>query len=405
MHVDIYSFQIMAARIRLFLYFATLALIVSPSPKWGAFSQRAKAFEALRSENLNANFSFLSPENPYSIYLPLIINEPIHNDEFAETALTALVSPGDKSLPVTSNAGFGVGDKVLINPGGSTAEEGVIAALGSLVLDNGVINYHYAGEIIKDLEVIRIPAGEFQMGCDGMNNGGYSCIYDELPLHAVYLDSYFIDKYEVSNEKYARCANTGLCTIPEGFGSFTRGSYYDNSAYSSYPVINVDWDAADRYCRAIGKRLPTEAEWERAARGAIDTRPWPWGGYAPECGRMNFGWRTPLTMPQDYISCIGDTTPVGLYAPRGASPEGILNMAGNVYEWVNDVFDENYYKVSPYKNPPGPTGSLYRVIRGGAFRSNDLYPQVGVTHRVCNRGAEWARDPYFYVGIRCADSP
>jgi formylglycine-generating enzyme required for sulfatase activity len=267
-------------------------------------------------------------------------------------------------------------------------------------LDEGVSNHHRAGEVIKDLDVIRIPAGEFKMGCDGMNNGGYPCDSSELPLHDVYLDSYFIDKYEVSNEKYARCVNSGDCTRPEGYGSFTRGSYYDNSAFSSYPVINVDWDAADMYCRAVGKRLPTEAEWERAARGAIDTRPWPWGGFAPECGRMNFGWET----AEGYVYCIGDTTPVGLYMPRGASPDGILNMAGNVWEWVHDACDGNYYQVSPYRNPQGPPGDLFRVVRGGSFTSGALISELGINERVCARGAKWARDPYWNVGIRCGDS-
>jgi len=208
-------------------------------------------------------------------------------------------------------------------------------------------------------EEILIPAGNFQMGCDSLNLFE-SCSSDEQPLHTVYLDAYNIDKYEVTNARYQACVTDGGCTAPQYVNSSTRSPYYGDPTYANYPVSHVTWYQADAFCKWAGKRLPTEAEWEKAARGNIDTRKYPWGNAAPTCATANF---------YDNVLgffCVFDTDQVGA-RPAGASPYGVMDMAGNVWEWVNDWYDGGYYSVSPVANPQGPATGSYRVLRGGSW--------------------------------------
>lgn len=256
--------------------------------------------------------------------------------------------------------------------------------------------------------MVSIPAGELQMGCDPENDGGYGCRPREVPLHTVWVDAFDIDKYEVTNSQYAKCVAAGACDPPRFKHTLTREWYYGNPEYDEYPVVYVSWWNANDYCAWADKRLPTEAEWEMAARGPYDTRPWPWGDETIDCTRANFT----DTRPSDkWVVCKGDTTRVGSY-PTGATALGVMDMSGNVFEWVKDVYDENYYNYSPSVNPQGPDRSTdperkpYFVIRGGSYRPDWYYPRTFNRHWGHHGYEGPLRDiPYFrnnQVGFRCA---
>jgi formylglycine-generating enzyme required for sulfatase activity len=241
---------------------------------------------------------------------------------------------------------------------------------------------------------ILIPAGTFFMG--GMD------VYrenDEMPAHEVTLDAFWIDQVEVTNGMYNLCVQAGDCRPPRELRSDNRENYFGNPEYQDFPVIFVTWHDANAYCQWAGRRLPTEAEWERAARGD-DKRNYPWGDELPNEYNANG------------MNLVGDTSRVGSYA-EGASPFGILDMAGNVWEWVADRYRPDYYSRSPSKNPPGPSAeevfNTMRVLRGGSFQED------GVILRLANRNFLDGPDPkaqpddeaYYgrssaIIGFRCA---
>ncbi len=243
---------------------------------------------------------------------------------------------------------------------------------------------------------ILIPAGIVKMG-------GLDVLLenDELPAHEVKISAFWMDQVEVVNGMYALCVKAGACRPPAKDSSDNRLDYYNNPEYQDYPVVMVSWYDANAYCQWAGRRLPTEAEWERAARGdTVNT--YPWGGELPNATNSNSR------------NIVGDTTRVGSY-PTGASPFGVLDMAGNVWEWVADFYKSNYYAQSPLENPKGPEDggpNFFHVIRGGSFQddANSL--------RVSNRGYLAGPDPLappnteaFYgrnsekIGFRCASDP
>jgi formylglycine-generating enzyme required for sulfatase activity len=217
--------------------------------------------------------------------------------------------------------------------------------------------------------MVYVPAGEFIMG----SNSGAP---DERPVHTVNLDAFWVDQTEVTNAMYAKCVRDGVCNKP------TNTLHYLNGGYANHPVVYIFWRDAKNYCAWAGRRLPTEAEWEKAARGA-DARTYPWGE-DKNCQKANFS------------GCDGNTTEVEKY-PKGTSPYGAFDMAGNVLEWVGDWYSPTYYANSLVVNPSGPERGQYRVARGGSWYSFYV--------RSASRFWYSVTSSYKDIGFRCASSP
>jgi formylglycine-generating enzyme required for sulfatase activity len=244
-----------------------------------------------------------------------------------------------------------------------------------------------------------VPAGSFQMGsdaddalaeCQRLRDGCQRAWFeDEEPVHTVTLDDFYIDQYEVTNARYAECIAAGVCDPPSENGSHTRESYFGDSGYADYPVIYINWETAQTYCQWRDARLPTEAEWEKAARSGLEGAQYPWGNEAPVCEKgasngANF---------DDNGACGEDTEPVGSYSANGY---GLYDMAGNVWEWTADWYDSEYYAVSPENNPTGPEDGGFRVMRGGSWLLNIVLLRVAWRERFN------MYHTYSYVGVRCA---
>jgi formylglycine-generating enzyme required for sulfatase activity len=199
----------------------------------------------------------------------------------------------------------------------------------------------------------------------------------EQPQHLVNLNAYQIGKYEITNQQYNQCLRAGVCT---GNAVTTK---------LDHPVVRVNWYAAETFCKWVGGRLPTEAEWEKAARGGLEGKIYPWGDEAPTCttgapNGANFGGGE---------GCPGALMPVGSYTPNGY---GLYDMAGNVWEWLNDWYDSGYYANSPLLNPLGPDSGISRVLRGDSWYNTVNYIRSALRYKSVPTIA------YNYVGFRCA---
>lgn len=208
---------------------------------------------------------------------------------------------------------------------------------------------------------------------------------NEMPQHIVYLDGFWADETEITNAQYAKCVQDGACIPPRKNNSYSRAEYYDIPEFDNYPVVQVDWTQAKSYCEWARRRLPTEAEWEKAARGTSPLT-YPWPSEVKGESFANFS-----------IYNIGDTTEVKRYL-LGVSPYGIFDMAGNVYEWVADWYSESYYADSSSINPPGPDAGLARVMRGGAWSSDWIFV------RTASRMYYYPQDFSGDIGFRCVQS-
>ena len=219
--------------------------------------------------------------------------------------------------------------------------------------------------------MVRIPGGEFRMGKTG--NGDHS------PAHKISIDAFHLDMYEVTNGEYFDFCQQTSRKLPEYWG---LDAYHCGPDFPDHPVVGVSWQDAGAFAEWAGKRLPTEAEWEYAARGGFAGKNYPKGDDL-DTTLANFSWK----------GITRGTLHVGSYASNGY---GLYDMAGNVVEWVADYYQQDYYKKSPQKNPTGPKQGKFRVIRGGGWHSGPSCTQVYFRNALPDNWLD------INVGFRCA---
>jgi formylglycine-generating enzyme required for sulfatase activity len=254
---------------------------------------------------------------------------------------------------------------------------------------------------IDQMVQVYVPAGEFLMGAAASDKDAKQTIaggraYPEIPQHTVYLDGYWIDKYEVTNSQYALCVAAGACKAPWVNSSYTYDKYYGNPEFNNYPVIWVNWFKARDYCTWAGRRLPSEAEWEKAARGT-DGRMYPWGNEPVDGTRANFcDVNCTRTIANTaYNDGYPDTAPVGSY-PAGVSPYGAMDMSGNVWEWVNSLIAPYPYDANDGREDPNSPNE--RAWRGGPWSNGIWWMRSSVRYR----SVSWYQ--WYVLGFRCASS-
>jgi len=241
--------------------------------------------------------------------------------------------------------------------------------------------------------MVAVPAGAFKMGCVPADA---ACQTDEKPQHLVTLDGFFLDVDLVTAEKYTACVEAGKCEAPSACDATYHT--YGKAGKEHHPVNCVTWAQADAYCAQTDAkgRLPTEAEWEKGARGGLDDAIFPWGSKGPTCApaQQNTACFDQAGGTSGYGCGNKGTCPAGFGAANGY---GLHDMAGNVWEWVSDWY--GVYTADAVKNPPGPASGSARVIRGGVFYG------VASSLRASQRYGDSPSDVAYAVGFRCARSP
>lgn len=226
-----------------------------------------------------------------------------------------------------------------------------------------------------DVPMALISASAFKMGSD---NGEA----DEAPIHTVSLDAFYMDQYEVTNRRYLACVDAGICS------EHNRTELYDPN-FGEYPIRNISWNEAQTYCKWRGAHLPTEAQWEKAARGNLEGKYYPWGDDGPIC---DIGVENGAKF-DDGGSCHDTgTESVGSYEANGY---GLYDMAGNLLEWTADWYSVDYYANSPVQDPQGPRNGEFKVVRGGSWHTG------ATTLRVFHRYGNLPRFAYNLLGFRC----
>lgn len=241
-------------------------------------------------------------------------------------------------------------------------------------------------EIGKDgALMVLIPEGEFFMG----NPDEDDIHYDEHPLHKVYLDAFWIDCHEVTNRLYKRFVYETGYRLPHLDAEWAEPYNWENGSFppgkADYPVVLVNWEDAVAYTEWAGKRLPTEAEWEKAARGGLLKKNYPWGDHIDEKHANHF----------ISIATKNEIKPIGNFLPN---PYRIYDIAGNVWEWCADWYGKTYYRTSPYKNPQGPEQGIYRIFRGGSWINKKEFL------RCSERARNVLTHRSYIIGFRCAKS-
>lgn len=262
---------------------------------------------------------------------------------------------------------------------------------------------------IDGMAMVYVPSGQFEMGTDET-----ATFPNANPAHTVSLDAFWIDQTEVTNSMFSNFLNAegnqsqegipwlepgaGHRGITYGFIEENEGQFFTQEGYEDYPIIEVSWYGASAYCSWIGGRLPTEAEWEYAARGP-DSYQYPWGNVfngeiVNYCdNRCQESWKDTV-----FDDGAARWTNVGNY-PEGASWCGALDLTGNVWEWVKDWWSEDYYSISPADNPLGPATGTYRIVRGGSW-----FDESWKMNTAFRKGLQLSSARMHWVGFRCVMS-